>query len=175
MKRLIISVIAISLMSFLSLHSFAQSKESLKSTIEKLNNEMIGLVVAGNYQGLEKYYDADAISLPSYSKMEQGFKTILNNDLGRQRGGYKILAAEKPITEIFYDNGMIAAIGTFSRTVTFPGLQEPKVVTGKYMDVWKKDNAGNWKLVAETWNADQSPNAPQQSHQPSIKPVTPTK
>lgn len=166
MKRLIINTIAVCLLMLVSSGIIAQSVNDMKAFIAKTNQEMMDLVKAGQYQSMDKYYDADAVSLPNYRAAESGYKLILNNNLGRQKGGYKILDGEKTTTQLILGVDMMVDIGTYTLTVTFPGLKEPKVDTGKYLNVWKKDKAGMWKLVAETWNADKSPNAPVAKGQP---------
>jgi len=174
MKRLIINAIAVCLFMLVSVGSFAQSKEEMKSLVATMNQEMIDLVKAGRYEAMGKYYDENAISLPNYRVMEKGFKLILNNNLGRQKAGYKVLDAQRTTTELILGEDMMVDIGTNSQTVTFPGLTEPKVYTGKYINVWKKDKDGNWKLAAETWNADKSPNDSQQGRSQGQQGGTPS-
>jgi ketosteroid isomerase-like protein len=160
MKRLIINSIAVCLLMLISLGTIAQSTSEMKSFITKTNQEMMELVKSGNYNAMDKYYDADAVSLPNYRAKESGYKLILNNNLGRQKGGYEILDGQKTTTELIVGEDMMVDIGTYTMTMTFPGLKEPRVDNGKYLNVWKKNKEGVWKLVAETWNADKSPNAP---------------
>jgi len=161
MKRLIINAITVLLLMLFSFGSFAQSRDEMKSLIMKMNKEMIDLVKTGSYEAMEKYYDGDAISLPNYRAKETGYKLILSNNLGRQKGGYKILDGQKTTTELIMGEDIMVDIGTYSLTMTFPGLTEPKVDNGKYLNVWKKNKDGIWKIVAETWNADKSPVAQQ--------------
>jgi ketosteroid isomerase-like protein len=160
MKRLTINALALCLLMLISFRAFSQSTSEMKIFITKTNQEMMDLVKSGNYNGLDKYYDADAVSLPNYRAKESGYKLILNNNLGRQKGGYKILDGQKTTTQLILGQDMMVDIGIYSLKITFPGLTEPKVDNGKYLNVWKKNQEGVWKLVAETWNADKSPNAP---------------
>jgi ketosteroid isomerase-like protein len=178
MKHLIICAITISLLTTASISSTAQTKEEMLITVAGMNREMIELAKAGRYEAMGKFYDERAISLPNYRAMEKGYKLILNNNLGRKNGGYKIIEGQKTTTELIIGQDMMVDIGQYSLTVTFPGLAEPKTDMGKYMNVWKKDNESQWRIVAETWNADKSPNAPAvgKSQQPttgtSTKPAT---
>jgi len=162
MKHLIINAIAVCLMALISFGSYAQSKDEMKLLVAKMNQEMIDLVKAGRYEAMGKYYDESAVSLPNYRAMEKGYKLILNNNLGRKQGGYQILDGKKTTIELIISEGMMVDIGSYTLTMNFPGLAEPKVDNGKYLNVWKKDAEGAWRIVAETWNADKSPNAPPQ-------------
>jgi len=171
MKSLKINAVAVGLLMFVSLGSIAQSKDEMKNLVSTLNQEMIDLVKAGRYEAMGKYYDKDAVSLPNYRAMEKGYKLILNNNLGRLKGGYKVTDGQKTTSELFVGEDMMVDIGQYSLTVTFPGLVEPRTDNGKYMNVWKKDDEGAWRIVAETWNADKSPNPPAQGGH--VKPGSP--
>lgn len=161
MRRLFFSLISLSLILLSATGTYAQSaKQDMKTLVKTMNQEMMELVKAGRYEALAKYYDAEAISLPNYRVMEQGFKLILNNSNGRKSGGYKVLDGQKTTVELFVGTDMMVDIGTYTLTMDFPGLPQPKVDNGKYMNVWRKDAEGNWRIIGETWNADKSPNAP---------------
>ena len=178
MKRLIINALAVCLLAIISLGAYSQSKDEMKLVVAKMNQEMIDLVKAGRYEAMGKYYDEAVVSLPNYRAMEIGYKLILSNNLGRLRGGYKVVDGKKTTSELFVGEDMMVDIGSYTLTVTFPGLAEPKVDNGKYLNVWRKDKEGTWRIIAETWNADKSPNAPAQSGkqqaQPSIAPGNPS-
>ena len=169
MKRLIINSFIICFLTFLASGLIAQSKSEMKSLVETMNKDIIELVKAGRYEALGKYYDMDAISLPNYRQMEVGYKLILNNNLGRKNGGYKIVDGRRTTTELIIGEEIMVDIGTYSLTADFPGLKEPRVDQGKYLNVWKKDKEGQWRIVAETWNADKSPNAP--AGRPTMSPI----
>ena len=174
MKRLIISAIVVCLFMLAAFGTFAQSENEMKSFITKTNEEMMELVKSGKLESLDKYYSEDAVSLPNYRPAENGYKVILSNSLARQKSGYQVLDGKKTTTQLIVGTDMIVDIGTYTKTVTFPGLKEPqKEDSGKYLNVWKKDKAGMWRLVAETWNADKSPNTPTLKGQPQPAP-TPT-
>lgn len=166
MKRLIISTIVVCLFMLAAFGAFAQSEIDMKSFIKKANQEMIDLIKEEKYESLDKYYDVDAVSMPNFRPAENGYKLILSNNLARQKSGFKILDGEKTTTNLIVGEDMIVDIGTYSKKVLSPGMTEPRVDNGKYLNVWKKDKAGMWKLVAETWNADKSPNAPTVKGQP---------
>lgn len=162
MKSLIIKAVAISLLSFLFTGSYAQSNQEMRAQVALMNKDMIEMAKAGRFEAMGKYYDENAISLPNYRIMEKGYKLILNNNLGKLKGGYKIIDGQKTTTDLIMGLDMMVDIGTYTLTVTFPGISEPKTDMGKYMNVWKKDREENWRIVAETWNADKSPNVPAQ-------------
>jgi ketosteroid isomerase-like protein len=160
MKRLIINTIATALLLLPWMVTFSQTNAEMKALLGKMNNEMIELAKAGRFEAMGRYYDQNAVSLPNYRVMEVGYNLILNNNLGRKKGGYQIVDGQKTTLQLSVGKDMMVDIGSYSLTVNFPGLTQPKVDAGKYMNVWRKDNEGNWRIIAETWNADKSPNAP---------------
>lgn len=157
MKRLVFRILVIALLSLGMNGLFAQDMKALVAT---MNKEMIELAKAGRFEAMAKYYDISAISLPNYRVMEKGWPLILNNNNGRKNGGYQIVDATKSTVELFVGVDMMVDIGNYTLTSNFPGLPKPKMDSGKYMNVWRKDKEGNWRIIAETWNADKSPNAP---------------
>jgi ketosteroid isomerase-like protein len=159
MKRLIYIIIVTILVLSATLGS-GQTVAEMKALAGKMNAEMLELAKAGRFEAMGKYYDPAAVSLPNYRAMEKGYSLILNNNLGRKKGGYTIMDGTKTTIELFVVKEMFVDIGSYSLTVNFPGLAQPKVDSGKYMNVWRKDQEGNWRIIAETWNADKSPNAP---------------
>jgi ketosteroid isomerase-like protein len=157
MKRLVVYAAAIGLLSFFYSGSYAQTNQEMRTLVAQMNKEVIELAKAGRFEAMSKYYDNTAISLPNYRTMEKGYALILNNNQGRLKGGYKIIDGNKTTSDLIVGINMMVDIGTYSLTVTFPGVSEPKTDMGKYMNVWKKDKDDNWRIVAEMWNADKSP------------------
>jgi ketosteroid isomerase-like protein len=173
MKRLMIKAIAVSLLFIISVVSIAQTKDEMKTIVARMNQELIDLAKAGRFEAMGKYYDMTAISMPNYMPIEVGYQLILKNNLGRKNGGYKILDGKKTTQELIMGVDMMVDIGAYSLTATFPGLAKPKITEGKYLNVWKKDKEGAWRIVAETWNADRNPNAPPSTGQ--VQPGAPKK
>ncbi|MBP7679335.1 MAG: DUF4440 domain-containing protein [Bacteroidales bacterium] len=174
MKRLIIKLLALSFMLTISISSFSQTDENMKAMVAKMNDEMMELLKAGRYEAMAKYYDINLISMPNYRVMEKGWQLILNNNLGRKKGGYQVADGKKTTTDLIIGEDMMVDIGQYTLTINFPGLEKPKVDNGKYMNVWRKSKDGSWRIVVETWNADKSPNAPAQpkpTMQPAGQPV----
>jgi ketosteroid isomerase-like protein len=165
MKRLLVRTIAAGLLAMLYMGSYAQSNQEKRTLVAQMNKDMIEMAKAGRYEAMGKYYDINAISLPNYRIMEKGYQLILNNNQGRLKGGYKVIDGKKNTSDLIVGIDMMVDIGTYSLTVTFPGINEPKTDMGKYMNVWKKDKEDNWRIVAETWNADKSPCNPPQTKQ----------
>ncbi len=171
MKRLIYSFLAVSFCTILTTGIFAQAATDMKTLVATMNQDLIEMAKTGRFEAMAKYYDKEAISLPNYRAMEKGYSTILTNNQGRKSGGYKIVDGGKTTIELFVGKDMMVDIGSYTLTMDFPGLPQPKVDTGKYMNVWRKDAEGNWRIIAETWNADKSPNAPAQ---PQVRPARTT-
>jgi len=163
--------IAIVLFSTITVYASAQSAAEMKTLVSTWNKDLIELAKAGRFEAMGKYYDEEAISLPNYRAMEKGYKLILNNNLGRKNGGYKILDGTKTTIELFISEDMLVDIGTYTLTVDFPGLSQPKNDGGKYMNVWRKDKEGTWRIIAETWNADKSPNPPKEIQGQPARPL----
>ena len=127
MKRLSVNLLIFFFFASALTGSVAQSMEEMRVLVTTMNREMMDLVKAGRYESLGKYYDINAISLPNYRAVEKGYKLILNNNLGRKKGGYQVVDGEKISTDLILGEDMMADIGTYSLTLNFPGLASPRI------------------------------------------------
>lgn len=162
-----IRVIVLMVVTTISISVFAQKKGELKTVFESMNKEMMSLTIAGKFESLAKFYQDDVVSLPNNRPMDRGFKQMLALNQQRNKSGYKIIEGRKEITDLIVNDNLAVEVGTYTYKSTFPGPAEPVVTIGKYMTVWNKQNDGSWKIVAESWNTDQSPVAPKQGGPPA--------
>jgi ketosteroid isomerase-like protein len=58
------------------------------------------------------------------------------------------------IRDIEGRNDLAYADGTYERSATPPGPGEPVSDRGKYVEIWKKQRDGGWKVVLEIFNSD---------------------
>jgi ketosteroid isomerase-like protein len=64
--------------------------------------------------------------------------------------------------EVARSGGLAFAQGTYEMTMTGP-QGSPVTDRGKYIDVWKKQADGAWKVVADIFNSDMPLPAPPSS------------
>ncbi len=104
-------------------------------------------------EGWLNYYSADAIMMPPGEKVCA--------DPASREASVKNMFATPGIDLTFRDTRVEAsasgdlgyATGVYQMTYKDSKGQDAKE-TGKYGEVWKKQADGNWKCVADIWNAD---------------------
>lgn len=52
---------------------------------------------------------------------------------------------------------LVWEIGTYSVTLSLPGMSQPVTDIGKYLTIWQKQNDGTFKIKLEIWNTDINP------------------
>lgn len=97
----------------------------------------------------EHYYAPDAIVLPPNAEAVRGRKEIIS-----------FFESFPPITDMQFDivevggAGDIAYVyGKYSMTMT-PEGEEPVQGIGKYIEVWKRQPDGSWKVALDIFNSD---------------------
>jgi ketosteroid isomerase-like protein len=51
--------------------------------------------------------------------------------------------------------------GTYSMMLTLPGATEPINDTGKYIEIWRKQADGSWRVIRDIFNSDLPVAAPE--------------
>ena len=111
------------------------------------------LVMSRNWDGLAAEYAVDAVRMPPNAPAIQGRAAI--------RRAFEQLP---PISRFSFHlvhldgDGTTAYLrGTYTVTVTPPGLPKPIMDAGKVLAVFRKQPNGTWLCVAEAWNSDLPP------------------
>ena len=156
-KTILTPVVFILLLAIPALNTFAQSKDKLKTKLEKLGTELAEAMVAGDYEKSLSFYAEDAISLPSYEPMLMGVEEIRKSAEGMTASGVKVTSFETHIKEIQTCGDMIIEIGLYKISMSVPGSPESMSDHGKYMTIWEKQSDKTLKIKIETWNTDVNP------------------
>lgn len=120
----------------------ADDIEALSTTFETAFN-------SGDAAGVAAHYTEDAVILPPDSPRIDGRDGVQKVWQAFIDAGAKDLDL---VTTDVDDMGDTAnEIGTFSLSVP-NGNGGTTAVAGKYIVVWKKDDAGDWKLAWDIWN-----------------------
>ncbi len=154
MKKMIF-IIVVLLIGVTQLYS--QDIGEVKATIEKNNSEFAKLMVGDNFEEMLEYYSDDIISMPSYQPMLRGVNALVEAHNMQQESGVKTTAFNLTTTDIMAAGDYFIEIGTYSITMTIPGMEMPWDDHGKYLNVWKWDDEGLLEIVVDIWNTDVNP------------------
>jgi ketosteroid isomerase-like protein len=144
-------------LALITMNTFSQSTDDVKSKIEKMNKDMAQAMVEGNHEKSLSFYAPDAISMPSYSKMLEGIEAIKQSDMEMSKSGTKFVSFEFNTVKVIPGGNLYTEIGTYKVTMTMPGMDMPMNDVGKYLTVWEKQKDGSLKIKVETWNTDNNP------------------
>jgi ketosteroid isomerase-like protein len=118
------------------------------ATFQKLNDELVGAGLRGDFATVAGMYTEDADLLPPGSAMIKGRSNIQAywTKVGEHIADVKNTTLEvEPL-----GNGAVRLIGTL-RTVTKG--QPPQQIIGKYVNIWRKVGS-DWKMALDIWNRD---------------------
>jgi ketosteroid isomerase-like protein len=99
---------------------------------------------------VKTYYADDASVLPPNHAAVTGRQAIAA--LLRSEGSIQQFRAT--ILDIQGRNDLAYARGTYEMALMPPGAAEPVGDKGKYVEIWKKQRDGSWKVVLDIFNSD---------------------
>lgn len=113
-------------------------------------------VARGAAEAFREYLLEDALQLPAGSMPIRGRENIYH-EMQKGGDGY-ILKWEPRGGEVAASGELGYTWGTYTiETRSGDGLEggETKIRTGKYLNVWKKDDAGRWRVLVDTGNSNE--------------------
>ncbi len=133
---------------------------SQANDIEAIRQADLAWATAQAEDGLEgtmSVYLDDAIMLPPNAPMSVGKEAIraASAEAGIGSPGFSVSWAPTKI-EVAESGELAYAIGTNRGTVPGP-CGTPIRVEGKYIEIWKKDADGTWKIAADMFSSDLPP------------------
>jgi ketosteroid isomerase-like protein len=161
------------LFALLFVASFANAQDNmdLQQKIQIMNDEMADLMLLGDESTIWNYYSEDVISMPSYQPMMKGLDACKASSEQMMASGMKITAFKSVNTDLLVSGDFVIDIGSYEITMTMPQMGDmPYTDNGKYLTVWKTQDDGSLKVVAETWNTDHNPWMEMQEMQPPPPP-----
>ena len=149
---------------FISVNVLAQNDMSkLKSTFQQLENEWSKAYLAGDANTLASMYTDDAYSMPENAPMMKGRDKILSGNKKEMQSGVKYASLTAKTLDVYGSGDIAYEIGTYSLTFIPPNMTESVTDKGKYLDVWQKQADGSWKIKADIWNSNVSPESTNQA------------
>jgi ketosteroid isomerase-like protein len=96
------------------------------------------------------YYTADAVFMPPNMAEVKGVDNI-----GNWMANYPAISNTKfAIVELDGAGDLAYVHGTYEMDVTPPGRTVAMHDKGKYLEIWKKQSDGSWRVVSDIFNSD---------------------
>ena len=134
--------------------SQSDSREADMEAIRQADLAWSAAQAADGLEGVMPFYVDDAIMLPPDRPMAIGKEAIRESSEALGIGSPGFSVAWQPMKiEVARSGDIGYAIGTFE------GVVDAAPVKGKYVEIWKKQADGSWKVAADMFSPD-SPSAP---------------
>jgi len=154
MKKLLIILLMLIVSSSVF---YSQDDSDLKAKFNAMNQEFADMMIAGDHQGMVKWYADDIISMPSYQPMIRGIDAVKKAGEMQEQSGVKTKDFTLTTTDVIEAGNYYVEVGTYTITMQIPGMDKPWSDHGKYMNVWETQDDGSLKIKADTWNTDTNP------------------
>lgn len=134
---------------------------ALRKTIDEYNAASVtAMKTNGNMDKVMTYYADDAVQLPPNAPMNKGKEAIKKFMNDMMASGMKISEMTFTPTNVEASGNIAYEVGTYDMSANIPGVGDIKD-SGKYVDTWKQQADGSWKVAAETWNTSMPMPAPE--------------
>ena len=146
--------------SFISLFSFlvvcavsAADTKSIEQALRDLDAQWSAAAGAKDLEKTISFYSEDAIVLPTNAPAAATKDAIRNTwkDLLASPG--LAISWKTTKVEVAKSGDIAYTTGTYELTMN-DASGKPVPDHGKYVEVWKKQADGKWKVVADIWNSD---------------------
>jgi ketosteroid isomerase-like protein len=137
----------------------ASNLQPVERILRDLDAEWAKAAAAKDVERTIAYYSDDAVVLPPNATSATTKETIRNvwKDM---LASPSLAISWEPIRVELGNSGEIAWVsGTYQLTMN-DASGKPVNDRGKYLEVWEKQPAGNWKCAADMWNSDLPASAP---------------
>ncbi len=128
-------------------------------TIRELDMKWAQAAAAKNLEETVSYYDDDASLLPPNSSIQAG-KAAVHATWTGLLGSVDSIAWQPNKIEVSRSSDLAYVIGVYqmkSKNAQGKTMDDH----GKYVEVWKKQSNGSWKVVADIFNSDLLPPTPE--------------
>jgi len=124
----------------------AITQEDIDAIKEQTQN-LVEAFKTNDYDKMSEIYADDLIAMPPNIPMNEG----LENHLNWIKGIPGNIDGELTPVEIGGNKDLVYVRGTYDFSIV---LDESNAVNdqGKYLELWKKDEAGKWRLFRDIWN-----------------------
>jgi ketosteroid isomerase-like protein len=154
---LLSSCIALLSFAFVCLASAADTTSAIEKALRDLDEEWSKAAGAKDVDKTVSFYSDDAIVMPPNgpsATTKEAIRALWKDLLTDAKISWKTKKAEAA------QSGDLAfSSGTYEVTLNDP-TGTPVNDRGKYLEVWKKQADGTWKVIVDIWNSDLPASAP---------------
>ncbi|MBS4036102.1 MAG: hypothetical protein KGZ85_16690 [Ignavibacterium sp.] len=129
----------------------------IKEEVEKINQELEKLVLAGNYNAILPYYTDDIIICSAFHPEIKGKDAIKDIYDKNEKSRLKHHSFSGTIKDIWECENLVYERGVFGTSLSSKDSPKPSAYYGSYFTIWEKSNDGSLKIKYVIWNLDFNP------------------
>jgi uncharacterized protein (TIGR02246 family) len=120
------------------------------AAIEASADIFVEAALAGDWEALAALYAEDVVLMPPNGPVVEG-RVAIQDFL---ESFPFITQFAVTIVQIDGRGDLAFVRGTNSMTLIVEGTSEPIHITGKYVEIWRKQPDGKWLIAVDIWNSD---------------------
>jgi len=125
--------------------------EADRAAIEAATQEALAINATGDHQAyVNHYYTSDAVIMPPNGEVIRGREAALAFNVNFPP--YEDLQFHH--VELDGDGDLAYVYGTYTMVMAAAEGEEPVEDRGKYLEVWKRQADGSWKVALDIFNSD---------------------
>ena len=154
MKVFLVSIASLVLISCAGSQAQAPiNTDEVRAAIAATDKKFMEDFNRGDAAAAAAAYTDDAIVMPPNEPPTVGKKAI-EKSLTELISKLQLSNLQLSILEVDVQGDTAIVRGTYSSSITVPGVDVPMEDRGKTLTVWKKQADGSWKLHRDIWNSN---------------------
>ena len=129
------------------------------AAIKAVNHAFVQAALEGGLEATTEFYTEDTIMV-AQGPMIQGREALKEKRKALSKASVTVTAFNQTIVKIDGRDNLAFVLGTVSITMEAEGLPEPMQVTGKFLQILRKQEDGSWLIAIDTRISDRSSSPP---------------
>lgn len=135
----------------------SSENNDIKEEVEKINQELEKLILAGNYNAVLPYYTDDIIICSDFHPEIEGKDAIKSIYDKNKKLELKHHSFSGTIKDIWECADLVYERGVFGMSLSSKDSPKPSAYYGSYFTIWERSNNDSLKIKYVIWNLDFNP------------------
>jgi uncharacterized protein (TIGR02246 family) len=124
------------------------------AAIKTANDAYVQAALEGGMEATTEFYTEDTIMVTQQGGMIQGREALKEERKALSKASATVTAFNQTIVKIDGRDNLAFVLGTVSITMAAEGLPEAMYVTGKFLQILRKQEDGSWLIAIDTRISD---------------------
>jgi ketosteroid isomerase-like protein len=128
-----------------------EPSHTARYALEEAIESFYAAIEAGDVEARVALFHENAIMLPNHGQIIQGEGAVI--DVIRSGDGAVFRIRDRNIERLDISGDLAYTVNTYSYSYHLEGAK-PQWHKTKNVHIWRRDDAGNWKIQVDIWNSD---------------------